>query len=158
MVEESKENVIYDWRVHLAAQDKFYRPCLAAVLIFLSLSVVQMYSNIFLTIPLALVLFLAVADYFFPMRFRITDQGAYRIATTGTNFLSWKKVKNVYLDDKGVKLSLFDRPTRLEAFRGLYLYFGKEADGRDRIISAIRQVREGAEKNLNGIESEKRNG
>jgi hypothetical protein len=137
--ESIKENMVLDWKVHLATMDKPYRPIIAGSLVVMAVTVVQLYGgNLFLTVPLALVLFIAVADYFLPMRFRITDRGAYRLSTTGAKFIPWEKVKNVYLDDKGVKLSVFDKPTLLEAFRGLYLYFGKEKDG---ILEAIKRAR-----------------
>jgi len=140
MVEKrTKEEVILDWKVHLAKEDSVFRSVAAAATVVMAVAVVQIYgASLLLTIPLAAFLFVSVADYFLPIRFRITNQGAWRVGTMGTKFLECEKVKRVYLDDKGVKLSVFDKQTRLEAFRGLFLYFGKY---KDKVIEAVRKAR-----------------
>jgi len=140
MVEEkTKEEVLLDWKVHLAKEDSAFRSVTAGATVVMAVAVIQIYGgSILLTIPLAVFLFVSVADYFLPIRFRITNRGAWRIGTMGTKFLEWDKVKRVYLDEKGVKLSVFDKQTRLEAFRGLFLYFGKY---KDKVVEAVRKAR-----------------
>lgn len=140
MVEDKqKEEVFFDWKVHLVKEDALYRSVLAVSIVVMAVAVVQIYGgSLFLTIPLTVFLLISVADYFLPIRFRITNRGAYRVSTMGVRFLEWERVKRVYIDDKGIKLSLFQKQTRLEAFRGLFLFFGKERDG---VIKAVRRAR-----------------
>jgi len=133
-----EEKTLYSWKVHLAGRDKLYRPILAVLLIASVLAYLQHLSGQeWFTIFGCAFLFLSLADYFFPIRFRLTDKGAYRRGILWSRFLRWAQVKHCYVDSKGVKLSVLPGKSRLEGFRGLYLYFG---DKPDELVEAVRRL------------------
>lgn len=134
----TEEKTLLRWKVHLAGRDRLYRPVLAVVLIVLVLAYLQHLSGQkWFTVFGCAFLFLSLADYFFPLNFRLTDKGACRSGIFGTKFLPWERVKHCYLDDKGIKLSTLPKRSALEGFKGLYLYFG---DNRDELVEAVRRL------------------
>lgn len=80
---------------------------------------------------------LSTADFWMPIRYRLTDVDARRSVGFSHSSIQWSEVAQVREDDLGAKLSPLRNPSsRLEAFRGLYMHF----DGnRDAIMDRIRR-------------------
>jgi hypothetical protein len=130
--------VVISWSVSLAGREGMAKTlgALAAMVGVLVLGAC-LYRNVLLVTIGAAIFFIATAEYFFPMRFWLTEEAAFRRTIFGTKFIRWSNIKHCYLDEKGIKLSPLEGPSRTEAFRGLFLYFG---DNRDELVEAVRNL------------------
>ena len=73
---------------------------------------------------LALVIMLgSLAKFYFPTSYKLSGRGLTVKTTTQTLFKEWSIYRSCYPDKKGILLSPFAEPTRLENFRGLYVMF-----------------------------------
>jgi hypothetical protein len=127
------------WKVHLLKEDPK-----KALLVFPAVLVSLAICYIFFRnpIPMIAVLFLffsSFSDYFFPIMYSVDEKGASVKTALWKNFLEWEKVKKYYLDETGIKLSTLGYPSRLEAFRGIYLRFG---GNKEEVIEAVRRLRD----------------
>lgn len=130
--------LVLSWTVHLAQECK---PKLAASVLFtLVLSAFGYYTIGSLgAIATAAVMLASLADFLFPVNYKITTDGAECRMLLKSTVIRWENVRNCYLDDFGIKLSPLRKGTRLEAFRGVYLRFGKN---QQQIIEAVKSLRE----------------
>ena len=83
------------------------------------------------------VMFFAVGDFFLPTRYEINEKGASSVCLLRRTEVEWSAVRKVYADRDGLKLSTLGYPTRLEAFRGLYLAYG--GGDREKIKSLVKE-------------------
>lgn len=129
------------WKVHLIRENPA-KVLLIAPVVVMSLLVCYIFTHspIFMAVTLAL-LASSLADFLFPIRYEMSEQGASSRTLLGRTFVEWDRVKKYYLDDHGIKLSTLPRPGRLEAYRGLYLRFG---GNQDEVIEAVRRMRDAA--------------
>lgn len=94
---------------------------------------------------LCLVVFASFEELFFPMRYTLTARDATARCVLRVKRMPWTSVKKCYVDGNGIKLSPFDRPTKLETFRGIYLRFDEAAGfTRDRLVPIVKQLRDRA--------------
>ena len=134
----AEQEKLLSWKVGLAGSEGLLKPVVAVALICGVLALgAYLYGDVVLIAVSAGIFFLATADYFIPMHFWLTSEAAYRRTIFGTKFIRWANVKHCYLDDKGIKLSPLEKPSRAEALRGLFLYFG---DNRDELVEAVRNL------------------
>ncbi len=124
------------WKVHLARR----RPKVTAgvVVIILVAAVfarwtLQAAAYFWLTLLFA---GLGLMDFFLPVTYELTPEGAREICLFPRKFIRWQDVKRVLADAEGIKLSPFATETRLEAFRGIYLRF---EDNQDEVEAAVRR-------------------
>ncbi|MCX8053363.1 MAG: hypothetical protein N3B12_06110 [Armatimonadetes bacterium] len=90
------------------------------------------------SVAVAIALVGSLAEFLFPVTYEITSDSAVCRTLFKQTEISWHNVRRYYLDNSGIKLSPLDRPSRLEAFRGVYLRFA----GNDRqVIEAVRAIR-----------------
>jgi hypothetical protein len=84
---------------------------------------------------LSLFLLLAsVSDFLFPVRFRLTEEVVEAAGLLFRRRMKWSDIRRVVPDDLGVKLSPLPRPSRLEAYRGIYVWF---EGNRDEVVACI---------------------
>jgi len=82
----------------------------------------------------AFLLTATIADYLFPVRYRLGEDGLEARGFLLRRRMTWSQVRRVVRDNLGVKLSPLPRPSRLEAYRGIYLWF---AENEDRVMATI---------------------
>jgi hypothetical protein len=58
------------------------------------------------------------------VRYRLSESGIEAAGLVFRRRMKWGEVRRVVRDDLGVKLSPLSRHSRLEAYRGIYLWFG----------------------------------
>ena len=128
---------ILTWSVHLAREEP-HKTVLALALVaavgFIGFVVVGPFP----AVAASLVVILSLCEFLFPISYEISEGGARARSLLRTAKLSWSDVNRCYLDDTGIKLSPFDRQSRLEAFRGLYLRFG---GNKEQVIRTVRSLR-----------------
>jgi hypothetical protein len=78
----------------------------------------------------------SVAPYFAITRYTMTDEEIVIQHLFFTARKSWSAFRSYYVDRRGVLLSPFSRPSRLENYRGLYLRFGPN---RDEVLQFVRR-------------------
>jgi hypothetical protein len=148
-----EEEVVLAWRVHLARR----RPLHALIVVVVILAVMgwagvvfsfdkdgKLRPSIMPALVFGLILAGALSELLFPISYRLTGKGAYRRNFLSATQIEWRSVRKCYLAADGVKLSPLPRPTRLEAFRGVFLRFGD--DNREEIIARVTQLRDAARK------------
>lgn len=70
----------------------------------------------------------SILPYFLPTRYALSEKGiSVRSIFTRQN-RKWGDYKSFYVDQHGVFLSPFRKPSRLENFRGIYLRFHRNGD------------------------------
>jgi len=103
----------------------------AAVTLFIVLVAVTIYlttySRLFTVLGLVILL-MSLAKFYLPTRFKLSDRGITIKTTTQTLFKEWEIYRSCYPDKKGILLSPFVEPSRIENFRGLYVMFEGNAD------------------------------
>ena len=129
------EGKILEWTTHPIKK----RP-ITAVLLTLFIAVIPLMvlsitsSKIFATLALV-VLFASVAKFYFPTKFRLTEQDVSIKSSTQTIKKNWSEFRSFYPDKSGILLSPFIEPSRLENFRGIYLIFH---ENKDDVISFVK--------------------
>ncbi len=84
-------------------------------------------SILFLVISV-IILFGSLSSFFFPTEYELSkDKIKVRFFFTN-KAKDWNYYRSFYVDKNGVLLSPFERPSRLENFRGIYLRFEKNKD------------------------------
>ena len=63
----------------------------------------------------------SLAKFYFPTTYRLTNDKITIKTTTQTLHKDWSMYRSFYPDKKGILLSPFTQPSRLENFRGIYL-------------------------------------
>jgi hypothetical protein len=99
-----------------------------AVIIAVGFMVVLLFKDVFSGILSVLILVASLHTYFGRTTYRLDlDQVTVR-SSFGTTAKKWSHFKRFYVDRKGVTLSPFAKPSRLEPFRSLRLLYGSNKD------------------------------
>lgn len=89
-----------------------------------------------------LAVFFSTAEIWFPIRYRLDEKGASEKKGLAETQILWENVKRMEHDERGVSLSPLEKPSRLDAFRGVYLRFhGNE----EAVLAKIASLRKGDE-------------
>lgn len=73
-------------------------------------------------------------EVFLPIRYELTESSAKSRCFLSFTVVEWSQVKKMWEDEDGIKLSIFEKRSRLEAFRGVYLRY---ANNRDAVLAKI---------------------
>ena len=125
------------WEVHPLRQEKASKS-LSLIVIVATVSWSTAYSFGHFGYGLLSLCFLvsSLAHYFFPSRYRLDEAGVSRDLLGRQTRRAWTDFRRVDARSNGLFLSPFARPSRLDAFRGLFLPFHAEGD---RIIYYVQQ-------------------
>jgi hypothetical protein len=93
------------------------------------------WSGVYLTTGNPLLLALSVvimlgslSSFFLPTRYELDDDKVKIIYLISMRERKWGTFRSYYVDKNGVLLSPFERPSRLENFRGLYIRFNQNKE------------------------------
>ena len=136
------EDIIVEWSLHRLQQDKRSLFTLLLVFLFANIVLFLFFREIFQTYPLFavlgnLIIIGAISDYLFPMKFRLTTEGAEYRNLMMKKHIAWQNVRNCYLSNDGIKLSPLIRRSRLENFRGFMLLFN---NNKEEIIEHVKRL------------------
>ena len=85
----------------------------------------------------------ATSEYLLPISYKLTDRCA--VCRYGANRfeLEWPRLKRALLYSDGIRLSPMPLPSRLDAFRGVYLRFASDGlpGDRESVLAAIASLR-----------------
>ncbi|MBS1715104.1 MAG: hypothetical protein JST30_12290 [Armatimonadetes bacterium] len=87
-----------------------------------------------------LVVLVSTGELFFPAKYTLdANEARQRIGITVTA-IRWTDVKRLIPQQDGVRLSPFEKPDRLDAFRGVFLRY---ASNEDAVLGKIRELWQG---------------
>ncbi|GBC94008.1 hypothetical protein HRbin15_02513 [bacterium HR15] len=118
---------VYRWRVHLARQQPERLPVVLLVLVGAPMLGLWLMEHWLFALAAFWMVFTATADYLLPIRYEMDAEGV-RQKGWSPRVMRWEKVKRVVWGEQGVLLSPFAQPSRLDAFRGVFLWYGDHAD------------------------------
>lgn len=132
---EPNENDSLEWSSFLAAENKTRMLLVTLFLLGLFAIIYVSFGSLWFIVSM-LLLGGSVAPYFAPTRYKMTEEEVEAFQFFHTTRKTWESFRSYYEDKRGVLLSPFDRPSRLENYRGLYLRFG---DKRDEVMEYVKQ-------------------
>ncbi len=89
-----------------------------------------------LTFLSVIVMLVSLSSFFFPVTFTLDQESVTVESAFTTKRRKWEEFKSFWVDNHGVLLSPFEKRSRLESFRGLYIRF---ADNRDEVVEFIQR-------------------
>ncbi len=114
--------------LHLARRHP--RKAVAAIALILAASFAAGYGlrSSLLGLLAGLLLLASISDFLFPLHYRLDEKGISVKGVLHRRYLAWAQVRRVSRDELGVKLSPLPHPSRLDAYRGIYVWFGDNAE------------------------------
>ena len=131
-----------EWSVHLARSAPSKVAVVALVILASAALCFYLFHNFLFAAFIAIALVGATAEFLFPIRYRINAAGIEMRNLHQLRRMEWREVRKAYLQPDGVKLSPLALPTRLEAFRGIFLRFGSGAGSEEAVLAAVRKFRD----------------
>jgi hypothetical protein len=119
----SDEQGTYRWRVHLMRQQPERLPVVLLVLIGAPVLGLWLMGHWLFAVAAFWMMFSATADYLLPIRYE-ADAVGVRQKGWSPRVMHWERVRRVVWGEQGVLLSPFAQPSRLDAFRGVFLWYG----------------------------------
>jgi hypothetical protein len=122
------EGEVLEWVCHPLKRKPLVSVAVTLFIIAVGVTIyMTTYSRLFTVLGLVILL-MSLAKFYFPTRFKLSDRGITIKTTTQTIFKEWRIYRSCYADKKGILLSPFVEPSRLENFRGLYVMFEGNAE------------------------------
>ncbi|HVP36469.1 MAG TPA: hypothetical protein VMT04_05685 [Terriglobales bacterium] len=112
---------------------------LLIVVLFLVIGPTVVYfstRSVFFLILSIIFLLGSLSTFFLPTTYELTENGIKVIFFFNTRQMEWGKYRSYYVDKNGVLLSPFEKPSRLENFRGIYLRFNQN---KEEVVNFIQQ-------------------
>ena len=111
------------WSLHLARRQP--RKAAAALALIAAAAVAAGYGfrSPILGLLAGALLIASISDFLFPLAFVLTDDGVAVRGLLHRRRMAWSQVRRVARDELGVKLSPLSRRSRLDAYRGIYVWF-----------------------------------
>jgi len=83
----------------------------------------------------------SIMPYFFPTSYTLTQDEIFINSFFVKQRKKWKYFKTFYVDNNGIFLSPFNKPRRLENYRGLFIRFHKN---KDEVVQFVKKAMEKA--------------
>ncbi len=111
------------WRVHPLRANWRRSTLLLHFLLLLFLGIYWLFQSVFVTLLSAIFVTGSLYRYFVPFRYELHEHQLIVMAPFYRLTKSWSDFRSFYVDNNGVLLSPFAKPSRLENFRGVYVRF-----------------------------------
>ena len=131
----ARPEAVIRWRVHLARKHPLRAAAAAFFVVASAATAYLIWPHAVAAFVAGLLVFSAVAEFLLPIHYRIAADGIWCRNFVSVRHLKWADVKRCYRDAHGVKVSPLARPSRLEAYRGIYLWLGDDGEA---VIAALR--------------------
>ncbi len=95
-----------------------------SAIVLAAMSVFLISGNLVFSAISLLILVFSLSPFFFPTEYQLGPDSISVKGPFSRKLRSWSYFRRYYPDRKGVFLSPFSRPSRLESFRGIYVRFG----------------------------------
>jgi hypothetical protein len=104
------------------------------VILVCGLLVYLAFKDMFLALLSVLILFVSLHTYFSKTTYRLDRDGVVIRTSLAKTVKKWSDFKRYYADRKGVTLSPFAKPSRLEPFRSVRLLY---KDNKDDVVEFV---------------------
>ena len=116
------------WTVHLAAHRPGRAVVTVIIIIFALFGVAALVppqwdtaSKVMMLLLAGVLLFSSVAEFLLPITYTLDGEGAHARILFTHRVLAWNRVRRVYLERNGIKLSPLAARNWIESYRGVYL-------------------------------------
>jgi hypothetical protein len=124
------------WRSHPFVKKRFT----SFLVIFCLVAVwVSVYLTTYSTIMTGVSVFIllgALSPFFLPTDYELTSDKVRVRFFLSQKEKDWSSYRSFYVDKNGILLSPFERPSRLENFRGIYIRFDRNKDQVAKFVSS----------------------
>ena len=114
----------HTWRVHPLRENWTRSTLLFLFLLLLFSGIYWLFQSVFITLLSAIFVTGSLYRYFVPFRYELYEHQLVVTAPFYRLTKPWNTYRSFYVDNNGVLLSPFTKPSRLENFRGVYVRFG----------------------------------
>lgn len=137
------EQELLSWRVHPAASSRGKAVFVASAIVGLTVASAA-YGGTALGIMALLLLGGSLWPFFQPTTYRLTSWGVEQRRWPTRQRRPWSAFRRFHVDRRGVLLSPFATPSRLDSFRGMYLLTDAHVDVEPVLRSVLRSDSETA--------------
>ncbi|MDM7460742.1 MAG: hypothetical protein P3X24_003715 [bacterium] len=131
----SEQPTVFHWRVHLAKRQPERLPVVMLVLIGVPLLGMWLMGHWIFALVALWMLWSATADFLLPIRYEADAEGV-RQRGWSPRVMRWERVKRVVWGEDGVLLSPFAHQSRLNAYRGVFLWYGDHREAVENFVRA----------------------
>jgi hypothetical protein len=117
---------ILEWRVHPVRENPLASVLVGLLLLVIWAGTYLVFHEVIWVILAVIFLGGSLLPFFTVTEYRMDDRGITIRRPLTTVFREWDRVRSYYPDRKGVLLSPFAAPSRLENFRGVFIRFGPD--------------------------------
>jgi len=110
-----------EWHCHLIARDGLKGAIPIIITVLFCICVWGALEAWYWVALSAAVLFFSMFKYYFPVHYMLNDAGVTTRFMGRTKLRPWSDFRNLYMQKYGVFLAPYEKPSRLDAFRGLGL-------------------------------------
>ncbi len=126
-VDSTKAQVL-KWIDHPLKKSKRNLFIVIIALILVPVIVFVATNSLFFVLLSIIFLLGSLSTFFLPTTYELSENGIKVKFFFNTRQMEWGKYRSFYVDKNGVLLSPFEKPSRLENFRGIYLRFNQNKD------------------------------
>lgn len=147
--EPRSDAALLEWRVHLFRRNPARGHIVLAAMAGAGLLGFALFHSFAFVLLGPLMVFSATAEYLLPVRYRLTERGAHAAYGAARLEIAWEMVRRVDRGQGALKLSPFNRPNRLDSFRGVLLRFAPDGEPgcRTDVLRLVERFAQPAEQN-----------
>jgi hypothetical protein len=127
---------VLKWRSHPFRRKKLVSFLVILCLVAVWVSIYLTTFSIIMTLVSIFILLGALSPFFLPTEYELTSDKIKVRFFFNQKEKEWSFYRSFYVDKNGVLLSPFDKPSRLENFRGIYIRFDQNKDQVVRFVSS----------------------
>ena len=131
---QNSAEVPLEWSVRPYEESLPRTAIVIAVIVAVGVLAYLMFKAVFWGVFSVGILFASLHTYFTRTTYRLDDESVTIRSSMGTQVKKWSTFKRFYADKKGVTLSPFPKPSRLDPFRSTRLLYGSN---RDEVVAYI---------------------
>jgi hypothetical protein len=135
MTREPESPEVLEWTCHPVRHRPLTGVAVGLLVLLLTAGAHLSFGDRTLTALSLVVLTVSVSPFYLPTRYRIADDKVSIRSTLGRKEKSLELYRRLAADHRGVLLSPFDRPSRLDRFHGLNLRF--DSADRERVLEFL---------------------
>jgi hypothetical protein len=131
---QSEPGETLEWSVFPCKENMRRSVVVIVIIIACGIVVYVAFKDVFLGVLSVLILFASLHTYFTRTRYRLDRDGVVIRTSLAKTVKKWSDFKRYYADRRGVTLSPFAKPSRLEPFRSVRLLY---KDNRDDVVEFV---------------------
>ena len=124
------------WTFHPLRSNIRHAAFVVLTIILFAASIYCSFKDIFFTVLSAVILVFSLKNFFFPTSYRIENEGI-KVRNIFPVKYNWEKFRRYQKFDRGIVLSTFDEPNRLDYYRSVVLYC--QDDMREKVLHIIKE-------------------